>query len=186
MSDSIAKGSPLTQETWVDFVARLHHDCVGAGVDRHFTRDALFVVEEKVYDYGIDTDYGGEPVIVDDDRDDEFDTANAYYVESDKDIQHRLDDAASEYGYVGFLAAPDYTQFDIIEDVGCARIVGRKERWQYVNSHFTRDAAEAFIARKKHDYRRGLRVNVDAQLYCWEFNAIKEAILAGKLVYVGL
>lgn len=60
MSDSIAKGSPLTQETWHDFVTRLHHDCVGAGVDRHFTRDALFVVEEKVYDYGIDTDYGGD------------------------------------------------------------------------------------------------------------------------------
>ena len=51
-----------------------------------------------------------------------------------------------------------------------------------MNSHFTREAAEAFIKRKSHDYRDGLRIYVDANIYCWEFNAIKEALMDGRLV----
>jgi len=47
-----------------------------------------------------------------------------------------------------------------------------------VNSHFTRDAAEAFIRRKQHDYGE-MRVYVESQYYAWEFEAIKEAILDG-------
>ena len=50
-------------------------------------------------------------------------------------------------------------------------------------AHFTQEAADAFIARKKHDFPDGLRVYVDAQTYCWEFNAIKEAILSGRIVF---
>lgn len=49
-----------------------------------------------------------------------------------------------------------------------------------VKRHYT---ADAFIKRKKHDYDE-LRVYVDSQYWCWEFNAIKNAILSGKLKYV--
>lgn len=184
---SLAKGAPLTTESWNDFATRLRHDCVGEGVREHCTADALFIVEAKVYDYGIDVDYGGQLQICDYDSGDEFATPNAYYVEASKAAQRKLDDTAKEAGYEKFLDAFDHVQLELIEDSGVdVNIVGRKERWEYVNSHFTRDAAEAFIARKKHDYRDGLRVYVEAQTHCWEFNAIKEAILAGKLIYVGL
>lgn len=54
--------------------------------------------------------------------------------------------------------------------------------WQYVCSHFTKEAAEAFIARKKHDYDQ-LRIFVDCQMYCWEYNAIVEGLLDGKIVF---
>ena len=51
-----------------------------------------------------------------------------------------------------------------------------------MNSHFTKDAAEAFIRRKKHDYGE-MRVYVESQYYAWEFEAIKAAILDGTLTY---
>ncbi len=46
------------------------------------------------------------------------------------------------------------------------------------------DAAEAFIKRKKHDYRKGLRVYVDASTYSWELNTIKAAILSGRIGFL--
>ncbi|MNN73478.1 hypothetical protein D3C81_1895980 [compost metagenome] len=51
-----------------------------------------------------------------------------------------------------------------------------------MNSHFTKDAAEAFIRRKKHDYGE-MRVYVESQYYALEFEAIKSAILDGTLTY---
>lgn len=62
-------------------------------------------------------------------------------------------------------------------------VTGWDEQWVYVNAHFTHAAAEAFIKRKKHDYRHGMRVYVESQYYAWEFNAIKQAILDGTLAY---
>jgi hypothetical protein len=61
-------------------------------------------------------------------------------------------------------------------------VTGWEEEWEYVNCHFTYAAAEAFIKRKKHDYRE-LRIYVDSQYWCWEFEAIKAAILNGTLTY---
>jgi hypothetical protein len=58
------------------------------------------------------------------------------------------------------------------------------DRWDYVCAHFTKEAAEAFIARKKHDHDE-LRIYVDCQLYCWEYNAIIEGLLTGKIVFQG-
>jgi hypothetical protein len=58
------------------------------------------------------------------------------------------------------------------------------DRWEFVSAHFTKEAAEAFINRKKHDYDK-LRVYVDCQLYCWEFNAIINGLLDGKIVFNG-
>ena len=74
-------------------------------------------------------------------------------------------------------------QWDLLADLPDHTVTGWDDRWEYVCSHLTQDAADAFIARKKHDYREGLRVCVEAQTYCWEFNAIKQAILDGQLVF---
>ena len=59
-----------------------------------------------------------------------------------------------------------------------------EERWEFVCQHFTRDAADAFIKRKGHDYREGLRVYVDATSYSWELNTIKAAILDGRIGFI--
>ncbi|MNR29189.1 hypothetical protein D3C85_1465610 [compost metagenome] len=72
-------------------------------------------------------------------------------------------------------------QWDILGELDDHTVTGWDDRWVPVNSHFTKDAAEAFIKRKRHDYREGMRVYVDAQTHCWEYNTIKEAILQGRI-----
>ena len=80
------------------------------------------------------------------------------------------------------MSLEECNQFDILDNLEYHRVVGRSESWEYVCAHFTKDAADAFIKRKSHDYRDGLRVYVDSQYYSWEFNAIKNAIMDGRLV----
>lgn len=52
-----------------------------------------------------------------------------------------------------------------------------------MNSHFTKEAAEAFIQRKMQDYRKGMWAYVEAQVYCWEFNVIIAGVMDGRIVF---
>ena len=70
-------------------------------------------------------------------------------------------------------------QLVILEDFDFRKVY-YKEQWLYVCSHFTREGAEAFIKRKKHDYRQ-LRIYVESQLHCLEYNSIIKGILEGKI-----
>ena len=184
MTQSIATGAKLTAATWEEFVGRLKRDVTGEGYgnDWHYTRDPVFTVEKLVYDYGVDADYGGEMHVCDDET--VYTTPMAYYLEASKATQRALDECARENGWSSFASGSDDVQLEWVEEVGEARVVGRKGRWEYLNNHFTKDAADAFISRKKHDYRDGLRVYVECSAYCWELNAIREAILSGKLRFV--
>jgi hypothetical protein len=182
-NQTLATGASLSESTWADFVARLRHDCVGEGVSRHYTRDALFVVEAKKYTYGMDEDYGAEKVACMEDT--VYTSPADYYNALDEGDQADLDAECKEEHDKPFMELVTWDQWDVLDKQDGVTVTGRTEGWEYVNSHFTRDAADAFIARKQHDYRDGLRVNVEAQIYCWEFNAIKEAILAGRLQFVG-
>jgi hypothetical protein len=58
--------------------------------------------------------------------------------------------------------------------------IGYHESWEYECAHLTREAAEAFIKRKAHDHRK-LRIYVDSQYWCWEFNAIIEGMISGEI-----
>jgi hypothetical protein len=60
---SLATGHDLNAATWTDFVQRLHHDCVGAGVRSHGTAAALFTVQTKRIDYGFDQEYAEGRVV---------------------------------------------------------------------------------------------------------------------------
>lgn len=179
-TETLARGAELNQATWADFVARLRHDCVGEGVARHYTRDALFVVEAKKYTYGIDTDYGAEKVACIEDS--VYTSPADYYAGLDEDERAELDAECTKEHENPFMELDEWTQWYVLDGQDGVTVTGRAEHWEYVNSHLTRDAADAFIERKRHDYRDGMRVNVEAQIYCWEFNTIKEAILAGRLV----
>lgn len=143
-----------------DFVQRLHFHRRGDGVNDHWTRDAIFIVQKRDRIFGIDPDYGGDD--------------NYIWVNRDKDIDEADDRTA--------------LRLDILDNAGRDIPGGWErlywvERWSYVSAHFTREAAEAYIARKKHDHE-ALRVYVECQIYCNEFNAVVDAILDGKIAFV--
>jgi len=178
---SLASGSPLTAETWAEFKKRLHHDCVGAGVHDHCTASAIFIVQARRLVYGIDPDYGPELVVMVGES--EWFSPQEYWDDLDEEGRAAIDGHSQEWCSKNFLDADTDDQWHVLGELDNHTVTGWTERWEYVNAHFTKDAAEAFIRRKKHDYRKGLRVYVDCQNYAWEFEAIKEAILKGELVY---
>lgn len=180
MSDkpSLARGAELTADTWADFVARLHHDCVGEGVRKHYTADAVFLVQKRVKVYCMEG-YDGEAFEIY--CDGENYTAASWYEDLDGDDQLRLDAECS----ANFLGASMFQQMNALDEVCPDQDVHQYTwDWETVNQHFTNDAAEAFIKRKKHDYRDGLRVYVDASTYSWELNTIKAAILSGSIGFI--
>ena len=146
----------LTKETFDDFVARLRYHNRGEGVSDHYTANPVFIVQKRERIYGLDPQYGSDYVWCD--------TANEYD-EADAKTAKRLDAL----------------------DNGC-RETGKWEkiyyidRWNYVCAHFTKEAAEVFIARKKHDYDK-LRIYVESQYWCWEFNDIIAGLLDDKIAF---
>lgn len=184
MSATLASGAPLTAETWADFVARLRHHCRGEGVSRHYTASALFTVERKVYVYGIEEDYAYSDRLAIIEGESCWRSMADFIAACDADEMAELNAKAIENGQQGFADASSWVQEDILKERDGYTLTHWDERWEFVGAHFTREAAEAFIARKAHDYRDGLRVYVNAQPYAWEFEAIKAAIMDGRLAFV--
>lgn len=176
---TLATGADLTPATFEDFRQRLVHHCRGEGVADHYTADAIFIVEAKQLICGTSTDYTDNRVVFRDDN--EWFSPQEYWDDADEDERAELDKAAQEYGDCDFLVLAPHAQWEVLGELEDRTVTGWAEWWRYVNAHFTREAAEAFIKRKAHDYPMGLRINVDAQLYCWEWNAIKAAIMDGHL-----
>lgn len=177
---TIAQGAALTPETWDDFVSRLHHDCVGEGVRDHCTADAVFLVQKRVKSYcaeGCD----GEAFDIYCSGDGETCNADNWYDWLSEVEKRRLDAECAG----NFLAASKYDQINALREI-CpnADVHEFNWSWEFVNQHFTKDAAEAFIRRKKHDYPDGLRVYVDCTYYSWELNTIKAAILSGQIGFI--
>ena len=148
----------LDKTAFDDFISRLRSHHRGEGVNDHCTRDPIFIVQSRKRIYGFHPKYEGEYVWCD---------SNNEHTEADAITAKRLD-----------ALNDDGRTFRGWEKVYYA------DRWDFVCAHFTKEAAEAFIARKKHDHNE-LRVYVDCQLYCWEFNAIIEGLLDGKIVFNG-
>lgn len=173
---SLAKGADLTPETWADFAARLHHGCRGEGVNDHYTADAVFLVQKREKSY-LPEDVDGEDYEIYSDS--ETYSGEEWYESLEADTQKRLD---AECEPKGFLGATIFDKTMALNEV-CpeARLFEFNWRWDFVGQHFTKDAADAFIKRKKHDYRDGLRVYVDCSYYSWELNAIKDGIMDGRI-----
>lgn len=180
---SLATGEPITAATWADFVKRLHHNCKGDGVQEHCTASAIFTVQARRIVYGIDRDYTDNLVVIW--EDDEWFNPKAYWDDADSEQQATLDLAALDAEDCNFLDLAEHDQWGVLGELEDHTVTGFAESWEHINSHFTREAAEAFISRKKHDYPKGLRVFVDAQIHCWEFEAIKEGILNGYIGFIG-
>lgn len=172
---TLAQGAKLTPETWADFVARLHHDCVGEGVSDHHTADAVFLVKRAVEQL-VPEGYGGDPVIFDGCEHSE--PVSEFFKSCCEETKAKLNEACDG----SFMDADEYEQERALKDhLPDYSLLYVTTRWETLNQHFTKEAAEAFIKRKKHDYRDGLRVYVDASTYSWELNTIKAAILSGRI-----
>lgn len=180
MSNSIATGGKLTPESFADFVERLKYHSRGEGVNDHCTADAIFIVQRKRLVSGIDTDYTDQLVIYCDGC--KWFSIQEYWDDLDYDQQVELNKKSQDWCDKQFMKADDSDQWYLVGELEDHYVTGYQWEWEYVNSHFTREAAQAFIQRKKHDYSDGLRIYVDANIYCWEFNAIKEALMDGRLV----
>lgn len=178
---SIATGAELSAETYADFVTRLRHHCNGQGVKWHHTACALFTVQRKRIDYGFSPDYAEGLVVCLEDR--SWFSPEEYWADLDEDEQEELNRAAQARDECNFLELDADDQWEVLGELDDHTVTGWNKRWEIVNSHFTKEAAEAFIARKKHDYGE-MRVYVESQYYAWEFEAIKEAIISGRLQYV--
>ena len=180
---SLATGHPLNAATWTDFVQRLKHDCVGAGVRDHCTVAAIFTVQARRIDTGYDLDFNSDQAcIIDHDGGDLCFSPGEFYENAYECQQASLNASAQEQRECDFTDLCESDQWEILAELDDYTVTGWQERWEIINSHFTKDAAEAFIRRKKHDYGR-MRVYVESQYYAWEFEAIKEAILDGTLTY---
>lgn len=177
---SLAVGGTLTPESFADFVERLKHNCRGEGVSFHYTANALFTVQAKKLIYGFSSEHADKFVIVQEES--EWFSPEDFFRDAVNELQETLNRSAQDIDDKDFLDLDLCEQFEVLREQEDITVTGYQETWEYVNAHLTKEAAEAFIERKKHDYRKGLRVYVEAQIHCWEFEAIKNALMDGKLV----
>lgn len=180
--DSLVYGN-LTPDTWADFVARLRYDCNGERVRDHHTAAAIFIVEHRRIVCGLDMDYTEQRLVYFNSGESECFSPKEYWDQCDRHEKAELNKAMQKWSECQFMKASDDDQWYVLGELEDHTVTGWQEEWVYLNAHLTYDAAQAFITRKKHDYRRGMRVYVDSQYYCWEYEAIKAAILSGELVY---
>ncbi|SEC02125.1 hypothetical protein SAMN05216205_1253 [Pseudomonas mohnii] len=180
---SLATGHELNAATWSDFVARLRYDCNGPRVRDHSTAAAIFIVEQRRIVCGLDMDYTEQRLVYFHSGESECFSPKEYWDQCDRHEKAGLNKAMQLWSECQFMKASEDDQWHVLGELEDHTVTGWQEEWVYVNAHLTYAGAEAFIQRKKHDYRRGLRVYVESQYYAWEFEAIKAAILDGTLTY---
>ena len=124
---------------------------IGADDYKHGTRDPIFLVQQKRRVYGFDSAYTDESEWIDDN------TGEPVGEEKSKRLT-ALDNAGRP--------VPDkYRQ------------VFYQDHWEYVQACFTREGAEAFIARQKHNLKE-TRIWVDSLFRNQEMIKIREYLIA--------
>lgn len=182
LKPSIATGATLTEETFKDFIERIKYHSEGDGVKWHGTSDAIFIVQSKEVIYGFDQEYFNDKLAVINGEGSVSFSPKEYWDGLEKEEKRKINIIAKGRFGETFLNCFDFDQWDILEELPDHRVTGWDIRWSYVNAHFTKEAAEAFIKRKAHDYDE-LRIYVHSECYAWEFNAIKEALMNGQIVW---
>lgn len=161
-----------------DFVRRLKHYNIGAGAKDHMTDNPLFVVKEKVFDWGYDLNYTNKIAIIDHISENIFYSLNDFLQDLSDEDRKALDKVTENE--VPFLDLSTNNQLDVLQNSLRYSITGYKERLQFVNCHLTKEAAERFIRVKRHSYGP-LTVVVTSQKDCAEFNSLISAILNNQL-----
>jgi hypothetical protein len=179
MSKSIAEGAKLTPETFSDFIERLKYHNRGEGVKWHCTADPIFMVQKQATIYGLGDDYCEGKIVHFDDS--TWHSPQEYWDDLDEDEQESLNSSANDTWSNDFLDCDEDEQWLTLADVGGHTVCGIKKEWQHINAHLTREAAEAFILRKQHDYPP-LRVYTESMYFGWEYQEIISALCDGRLI----
>jgi len=180
---TLATGAALDASTWTDFVQRLRYDCNGERVNDHCTSAAIFIVEARRIVCGLDMDYTERRLVYWDGGESVAYSAKEYWDGLSIYQKRELNKKMQHWSECQFMKADESDQWHVLGELTEHTVTGWDERWEYISAHFTHAAAEAFIRRKKHDYRDGMRIYVESQYYAWEFEAIKKAILDGTLTF---
>ena len=153
------------------------------GRDKHCTANPIFTVQEKVRIHGFDSEYSDHF---------EFGKGDCYY-DSVSDFLESVDEEQelkiiNEWGKeyfgkkpVNLKEIPEYKLMDFLVDCYDYSRVYYKEDWKHINTHLTREAAEAFIKRNQHDHGE-LRIYVESLYWCWEFKDLIEGLANGDIV----
>ncbi|HDT6027589.1 TPA: hypothetical protein QHD00_002255 [Enterobacter cloacae subsp. cloacae] len=179
MSDSIANGAKLTPETFADFIERLTYHHRGEGVNRHATADPIFMVQKQATIYGLTEEFGESKIVHVEDC--EWDSPQEYWEDLDEQQQEELNAFCIDQCDTAFTDLDEDAQWEVLADLDGHTVCGTRKEWQNINAHFTREAAEAFIRRKQHDYPP-LRVYVESMYFGWEYQEIVRALCDGRLV----
>ncbi|HCR1905256.1 TPA: hypothetical protein ONC25_002580 [Enterobacter asburiae] len=179
MSNSIADGAKLTPETFADFIERLKYHHRGEGVNRHATADPIFMVQKQATIYGLAEEFGESKIVHVEDC--EWDSPQEYWDDLDEQQQEELNVFCIDQCDTAFTDLDEDAQWEVLADLDGHTVCGTRKEWQNINAHLTREAAEAFIRRKQHDYPP-LRVYVESMYYGWEYQEIIKALCDGRLV----
>lgn len=179
MSNSIADGAKLTPETFADFIERLKYHHRGEGVKRHATADPIFMVQKQATIYGLAEEYGESKIVHFEEC--EWDCPQEYWDDLDEQQQEELNAFCIDQCDTAFTDLDEDAQWEVLADLDGHTVCGTRKEWQNINAHFTREAAEAFIRRKQHDYPP-LRVYVESMYFGWEYQEIIKALCDGRLV----
>ncbi len=178
--DSAIRGNmELTKDNFEDLLKRLHYHNIGAGVREHGTANPIFNVQCKRRIYGLDSGYTDKSLWVDSGREREWDDIESLFEDIEEEETRKILNLAKVRNVQDFLRLYDYEQEICLGKVGIEEVY-YEETWEYVNSHLTKEAAKAFIERKKHDYGE-LRIWTGSLYWCWEFKAIVEGLIDGKI-----
>lgn len=170
----------LDANSWNEFVTRLHHHNTADGRSSHGTNEPLFIVQSKDMICGFEDGFSGERYVYDGES--SFASPQEYWDALDAQGKHALNGQSLETEDELFCDLSENTQWDILGESEGLTVSRCRPEWRFISAHLTREAAEAFIARKGHDYNE-LRVYVSSQAYCVEFNSIKKGILDGLITF---
>lgn len=179
MSKSIAEGAKLTPETFADFVQRLSYHNRGEGVKQHITADPIFMVQQQATVFGLDDDYSEGKVVAFEDS--TWYSPEEYWNDAEEELEEELNRLSQEAWGMDFMECEEDEQWLVLADLEGHTVTGYRHEWQNLNAHLTREAAEAFIRRKQHDYPP-LRVFVESMYFGWEYREIIAALIDGRLV----
>lgn len=183
MTASLANGDLLNAETFANFVERLKHDCHGPRFIEHGTGQVIFHVEEKSVVTGIDRELTENAAILKDDQ--IWLDLDSFLRDACKEDMDRFEALSKHFHKSSFNDQDKDEKLDIIEQIEGYSVSGFHQLWKTINVHFTHDAAQSYIDKNSSKHKMELRIAEENQYRCDEFNAIKNAILQGKLVYEG-
>ncbi|WP_027360154.1 hypothetical protein [Desulforegula conservatrix] len=168
-----------TKEEFQDFIDRLRFHNKGKGVDWHYTANPIFLVRNEDRKTGIDMDCCNGTLWYYDDL--KYESTDEIIEDMDADELQKLLSILGISDEAKIKEEENDDLYAALDELGYNQ-TGYVDEWVYVCAHFTKEAAEAFIERKKHDYRK-LAVYVDSQFRCPEFNAVIDALLTGKIIW---